>query len=160
MSEREWLLEFADQQALLEAARAAGGRVVDAYAPYPIEELQELVAGPVSRTSWLIFAAGLLGASAGFALCTWSSLVAYPFRVGGTPYFAWPAFLPITFECGVLLAALTAFVSVFAQAGLPRYSHPLFDQPAFRTASYRGYFLVVRGTQDSAAALGGVLHAE
>lgn len=163
MSKRTWLLQFADQQLLLEAvdrARATGMTVIDAYAPYPIEGLQERVSGPVTRTSWLIFLAGLGGAAGGFGLCTWSAVWAYPFLIGGTPLFSWPAFLPITFECGVLLAALTAFVSVFAQAGLPRYHHPLFDYEAFRAASYAGFFLEVEGDYEAARQLGGELHAE
>lgn len=163
MSKRSWLYEFADQQSLLEAvdqARAHGLTVIDAYAPYPIEGLQERVSGPVTRTSWLVFGAGLSGAAGGFALCSWSAVWAYPFLVGGTPLFAWPAFLPITFECGVLLAAVTAFWSVFAQAGLPRYHHPLFDFEAFRRASYAGFFLEVEGDYEAAQQLGGVLHAE
>lgn len=163
MSERDWLLQFEDEQGLLEAVDRAedqGLRIVDAYAPYPIEHLQERVSGPVTRTSWLIFLAGLMGALAGFALCTWSSVWAYPFQVGGTPLFSWPAYLPITFECGVLAAALTAFFSVFVQSGLPRYHHPLFDFEAFRTASHAGYFLQVQGDYEAARQLGGVLHAE
>ncbi|MBX3169531.1 MAG: DUF3341 domain-containing protein [Candidatus Eremiobacteraeota bacterium] len=163
MSERSWLLQFPDQELLLEAvdrARETGLKVLDAYAPYPIEGLQQRVGGPVTRTSWLIFLAGLSGAALGFALCSWSAVWAYPFQIGGTPLFSWPAFLPITFECGVLLAALTAFVSVFAQAGLPRYHHPLFDFEAFRAASYNGFFLQVRGDYEAARQLGGVFHAE
>jgi hypothetical protein len=163
MSERDWLLEFEDQVQLLEAVRKAHTlrlKVIDAYAPYPIEELQQVVGGPVTRTSWLIFWAGVLGAAGGFGLCTWTSVWAYPFLVGGTPLFAWPAFLPVTFECGVLLAALTAFVSVFAQARLPCYHHPLFDFEAFRKASYAGFFLQVHGDYEAARLLGGVLHAE
>jgi len=163
MSERHWLIQFDDQQQLVEAAAQAGRqqlRVIDAFAPYPIEALQELVAGPVTRTSWLIFLGGLLGATAAFTLCTWSAVLAYPFRVGGTPYFSWPAFLPITFECGVLLAALTGFFSLWLQSGLPRYHHPLFDHLAFREASYKGYLLLLECEHEQARALGGVLHAE
>lgn len=163
MSERDWLLQFPDPPALLEAVRQAQElklTVVDAYAPYPIPELQELVSGPVTRTSWMIFLAGLLGATGAFVLCTWSSVWAYPFHVGGTPLFSWPAYLPILFECGVLAAALTAFTSVFVQAGLPRYHHPLFDFEAFRTASHSGYFLQVCGDYELVRQLGGTLHAE
>ena len=163
MSERTWLLEFPDPLQLLAAVRQAqteGLEIIDAYAPFPIEELQQRVGGPVTRTSWLIFGAGLAGASLALALCSWSGVWAYPFLVGGTPLFAWPAYLPILFECAVLLAALTAFTSVFAQAGLPRYHHPVFDCESFRRASYAGFFLEVRAPYEAARGLGGVLHAE
>ncbi|MFN8608928.1 MAG: DUF3341 domain-containing protein [Vulcanimicrobiota bacterium] len=161
MAERCWLLEFENHEALLQAVRQAAPEwVVDAYAPYPVPELQNLVAGPVTRTSWLIFLGGLLGASSGFALCSWSSVRAYPFQVGGTPLFSWPAYLPVTFECGVLAASLTAFLSVFIQAGLPRYHHPVFDYADFRRASSTGYFLLLRGSYEQAQSLGGRLHAE
>ena len=45
---------------------------------------------------------GLTGAALGFALQTWVHTSAYPLVISGKPYFSWPAFIPITFELGVL----------------------------------------------------------
>ena len=45
--------------------------------------------------------------------------VAYPLVISGKPFFAWPAFVPITFELGVLGGALGAVFGMFALNRLP-----------------------------------------
>jgi hypothetical protein len=48
----------------------------------------------------------------------WSSAAYFfPLNVAGRPYFSWEAFVPITFECMILLAAFTA---VLGMLGLER----------------------------------------
>ena len=58
-----------------------------------------------------------------------------------------PAFIPITFESGVLFASFASFFGVFAACGLPRLHHPLFEVEGFERASHDRYFLAV-GTED------------
>jgi hypothetical protein len=63
--------------------------------------------------------------------------------VGSRPAFAIPAFIPITFESGVLFASFAAFFGIFYVIGLPRLHHPLFDVEGFERASSDRYFLAV-----------------
>lgn len=128
------ILEFETVPELLEAARRH--RVIDAYTPFPVKELDELVPARPDRVTRATFLAGLTGAVTGFGLQTFSAVWHYPFRVGGTPSFAWPAFLAVTFELGVLFAAFAAFFSALLGCGLPRLYHPIFEHPGFSTERF------------------------
>ena len=103
------MAEFSDLEELVHATRTAheaGYRQMDAYTPFPIEELGERSpATTAACPSWCCWAASS-AASRGFALCYWTSVIDYPINVGGRPLNSWPSFIPITFECTVLGAAL------------------------------------------------------
>jgi hypothetical protein len=141
------MAEFHDPDAVVEAARAAraeGYRAMDAYTPYPVEELDEpLNYHTRGRLSRIVFVGGLLGAVGGFALQWWASVIYYPLNVGGRPFNSWPAFIPITFETTVLLAALSAVLGMLALNGLPRPYHPVFNVPQFALASRDRFFLCI-----------------
>ncbi|GIW00437.1 DUF3341 domain-containing protein [Roseiflexus sp.] len=140
------IAEFDDAEALLAAAektRDAGYKQFEAYTPMPIHGLDEAVGYRGTRLPWVIFGAGLLGASGMFALQTWINLVEYPLNIGGRPLFSWPAFIPATFEGMVLLSAFAAVFGMIAACGLPRPYHPVFNAPNFERASVDRFFLCI-----------------
>ncbi len=105
------MAEFQDPSDVVAAARAVhaeGYRRVDAYSPFPIEELNEALGFHRSWLPPLVLLGGIAGAAGGFALQYWASVIEYPMNIGGKPYLSWPAFIPPTFETTILLAALTA----------------------------------------------------
>jgi Alternative complex III, ActD subunit len=141
------MAEFASPEALLVAAqraRAAGYRDVEAYTPYPIEEIGEALGHHRSRLPLIVLIGGLLGAVGGFALQYWTAVIAYPLNIGGRPLNSWPAFIVPTFECTILAAALAAVLGMFILNGLPMPYHPVFNVPRFALASRDRYFLVVK----------------
>ncbi|HEY7374837.1 MAG TPA: DUF3341 domain-containing protein [Polyangia bacterium] len=143
---RGLVAEFPDAERLCAAVRAlrdAGYVDVDAFAPRPIEELDDLLALPRPRLNWIAFAIGMSAAALGFAVQWFCNAWSYPLNSGGRPPFAIPAFIPITFESGVLLASFSSFFGVFAACGLPRLHHPLFDVDGFERASHDRYFVAV-----------------
>lgn len=140
------LAMFTTPQQLLEAvrrAKAAGWTRMDAYTPYPVEAVFEELGHHRSKVPLLVLAGALLGAAGGFSLAYWSSVVEYPINVGGRPFFSWPAWIPVTFECAVLLGGLTAAVGMVLLNGLPQPYHPVFNVPSFAAASRDRYFLCI-----------------
>jgi hypothetical protein len=140
------LAEFHDPSTLVAAsrrARDAGYRQMDAYSPFPIEELHEALGLAHTKLPYLVFGGGLLGACAGYFLAYWVSSIAYPLNVGGRPLHSMPAFVPVTFEMTILLAAITAVFGMLALNGLPTLYHPLFNAPRFALASRDRFFLCI-----------------
>jgi len=143
------MAEFVQPEPLLEAARRAraeGYRSMDAYAPMPVEGLAEAIGFQTDWVQRLVFIAGVLGATGGFTLCWWMTVVAYPHNVAGRPLNSWPAYVPITFECMVLLACLTAVTGMLALNGLPQPYHPVFNVPEFARASRDRFFLCIEAS--------------
>lgn len=129
--------------AAVKAVRSEGYTQLDAYTPYPIEALHHALGHHHSPLPRMVLAGGITGALGGFLLQTWTSTMALPLNVGGKPYFSWPAFIPVTFECTILLASLTAVMGMLALSGLPRPHHPVFNVERFAMASRDRYFLCI-----------------
>jgi hypothetical protein len=145
------IAEFADPEALIHAAhqaRAAGYSKMDAYSPFPIEEVIEEVAPGDTGVPRLVLIFGLLGASSGFILQYIGNIIDYPLIIGSRPMSIanWPAMIPITFESGILLAAFAAVFGMIALNGLPMIYHPVFNTPRFDRASQDAFFLCIEST--------------
>jgi hypothetical protein len=140
------LAEFDDPHTLVEAVektRAAGYRNIDAYTPIPVHGLVEALGDVPTKLPWLTFIGGVLGAITGVVLQYYVSVIDYPMNVGGRPVFSWPSYIPVTFECTVLGAALFSVLGMLALNGLPLPYHPVFNVPEFRLASRNRFFLCI-----------------
>jgi hypothetical protein len=143
------MAEFDSPEELVEACKRAydaGFRRMDAYTPMPVSGLAEALGFKKNRVALCALIAGICGAAGGFGLLEWITCVAFPHNVGGRPFNSWPAYIPITFECTVLLAGLTALFSMLAMNGLPQPYHPLFNVERFERASIDKFFLCIESS--------------
>ena len=140
------MAEFEDPTALVAATHESykhGYRCMDAYSPFPIEELHEALGSAHTRLPLIVLIGGIVGCVGGYLLQWWAAAVAYPVNVGGKPFHSWPMFIPITFECTILGAALAAVFGMLALNGLPQPYHPVFNVPRFALASRNRFFLCI-----------------
>jgi hypothetical protein len=84
-----------------------------------------------------------VGGLAGYALCYWTSVIAYPLNIGGKPFHSVPAFIVPTFETTILFAAFAAVLGMLGLNGLPMPYHPVFNAPNFALASRDRFFLCI-----------------
>jgi Alternative complex III, ActD subunit len=143
------MAEFETPGALIaatEKSREAGYRKLDAYAPYPIEELVHALGHHHSKLPLMVLGGGIVGCLAGLGLQVYVNAFAYPLNIGGKPVLSWPAFVPVTFEMTILCASLTAVLGMLALNGLPTPYHPVFNLPRFSAASRDRYFLCIEAT--------------
>ena len=144
-----WIAAFDSGEAALRAAEALRAEAVgrmELYAPYEVEGAAELLGIPRPRAlPRATLVGGLLGAATAYAIQWYTAVVSLPVDVGGRPLHAAPAFVPITFESGVLGGAFGAFLGFFAVAKLPRLWQPVFEVPGIERASRDGFWLAVDG---------------
>jgi hypothetical protein len=143
------MAEFEGPTEVVAAARRVheeGYTKVDAYTPYPIEELAEALGFHHSHLPLLVLLGGITGCIGGYLLQYWSATIAYPMNVGGRPLHSWPAFIVPTFETTILFAAGTAVLGMLALNGLPQPYHPVFNVPQFSRATKDRFFIAVEST--------------
>jgi Protein of unknown function (DUF3341) len=143
------MAEFESAEALLAATRrayAAGYRAMDAYSPFPVDGLAEALGSHRTAVPIIALVGGVLGAATGYAFQFWVHVIALPISAGGRPLQSWPMFIPVTFECGILAAALTCAIGMIALNKLPMPYHPVFNVPNFAMASRNRFFLCIEAT--------------
>lgn len=140
------MAEFDSAAGIVRAAEAvhrAGYRRVDAYTPYPMEEVLDALHLHETHVPKIVLAGGILGLIGGLALQYWTSVVEYPMNIGGRPAAAWPAWVVPAFETTVLFAALAAVFGTLALCGFPQPYHPVFNVPGFALASRDKFFIAI-----------------
>lgn len=144
------LAAFETPEAATKAAerlRDSGFHAFDAYTPYPVEKLNEIVRPGANRfVPSFMFAGAVFGAGWGYWIQYWDEALNYPINVGGRPYNSWPAFVVSTFEFMLLCAVAAGLFAMLVGARLPRLHHPIFEAKAFDRASRDRFVICVRAS--------------
>ena len=98
---------FYDEQVLFPAVKAVrkqGYKIHDVYTPFPIHGLDTAMGLRDTSLHTAGFIYGITGTTVAFSFITWAFTTDWPLNIGGKPFFALPAWIPIMFELTVLFA--------------------------------------------------------
>ena len=143
------MAEFEDPTSLVSATRAAyhnGFRKLDAYTPFPIEELNEALHLHKNKLPLIVLIGGILGGLTGYLMQYYVTVIYFPINIAGRPLHSWPSYIIITFELTILFATISAVLGLLALCGLPMPYHPVFNVPRFSAASRDRFFLCIEAT--------------
>jgi hypothetical protein len=145
------IAEFKDMRAMASAAHAATSqncRLLDAYSPFPVEGVAELLNLQQSRVRPIMFLGGFCVAALAYGGEYYTAVIAYTYNSGGRPFNSWPAFMLVPFAVGILGATIAGFIAFLVETGLPRLHHPLFALERFAQASQDGFLLALARPDD------------
>ena len=143
------MAEFDNPTALVNATRAVrerGYRKLDAYTPFPIEELSDILHLHKNKLPLIVLCGGLLGGLTGYLLQYFVTVIYFPINVGGRPLHSWPSYIIITFELTILFGCISTVLGLLALCRLPMPYHPAFNVPRFSAASRDRFFLCIEAT--------------
>jgi hypothetical protein len=123
---------FNDQDILLKAVkeiRVKKVKIHEVFTPYPVHHLEHALGYSRSKMPVAAFCFGITGTTLAILLQTLMMGVDWPMIIGGKPYISIPAFVPVTFELTVLLAAYGMGFTFFFVRGLGPTKVPrVFDR--------------------------------
>jgi len=144
------LAEFAHAHRLREAAETAsrrGYKLIDAFTPFPVEGVADMLDTRSSKVRVFMFAGGILIAAMALGGEYYTAVVNYPYNAGGRPLNSWPAFMLVPFATGILGATIAGFIRFLFETSLPRLHFPLFAIEGTERASQDRFFLAVEAPE-------------
>ncbi|MCG8412521.1 MAG: DUF3341 domain-containing protein [Bacteroidales bacterium] len=131
---REVLGYYTKETDLLEGVKTLVNEkitVKDVFSPYPVHGLDKAMKLKRSRLPRVAFIFGALGALLGFLFQAWVFTKSYPINIGGKPFMAIPSFIPVTFECTILFAAIAIVLAYLLKSHLGAGAdNKIYDQRA------------------------------
>lgn len=103
----------------------------DVFTPFPVHGLENVLGYRRSHLPKVAFIGGVIGAASGLGFQAWIFTQDWPINYGGKPFFSLPSFIPVTFECTILFAALAMVFAFFFRSNLGLgASNQIFDERA------------------------------
>ena len=117
--------------------------VVRVISPYTIEELADIDGDDQLSLSKAALLGAVVGGGSGYFLEWYLSVIDFPLDVGGRAIHSTLAFLPVTFECTILGAALSLVGALFVQLQLPQPHHPIFESHRYSLKDADRFFVTI-----------------
>jgi hypothetical protein len=122
---------YNDEEDLISAVRKAKKAhldIWDVFSPFPVHGLDPVLGLSESRLHRAGFWYGFTGTCTAFFFMTWAFVKDWPIIFGNKPYWAVPAWIPVTFELTVLFAAVGMTVTFYTICGMgPGVKNPTLD---------------------------------
>ncbi len=110
MAIKKFAVACYDDEAVLFPAvhkvRHSGYKLHDVYTPFPVHGLDVALGHKESDLHIAGFCYGITGTATALGFMSWIFTKDWSINYGGKPFFALPAFIPITFELTVMFAAV------------------------------------------------------
>jgi mono/diheme cytochrome c family protein len=119
----------------------------DVNSPYPVHGMDNAMKLKPSRLGYITLVFGLTGAAIALISMYLTMAKDYPMIIGGKPFFALPAFIPVTFELTVLFATLSTVIGMIAFFfKFPSNAHPLHDTEYMKAVSHDKFGLCIESS--------------
>ena len=110
MATKKFVVGCFDDEAVLFPAvkmvRKSGYKIHDVYTPMPIHGLDAAMGLRDTSLHTAGFIYGITGTATALGFISWVFTTDWPMNIGGKPFFALPAWIPIMFELTVLFASV------------------------------------------------------
>ena len=118
---------YEDEDVLMDAikeVRGSGVKIDEVYSPFPVHGIEDALG---YKRSWLSVAAfmfGITGTTLALTMQIGMMGADWPMIIGGKDFVPLPAFIPVTFEMTVLLAAFGMVFTFFGISNLKPWGKP------------------------------------
>ena len=136
--------EFDAPERVLAAAerlRALGYTRLQAYTPFHMPELEEVLRVRRSKLPIGVFLGAVTGTVTAYVIIWFCNAYDYPLNVGGRPLNSFVADIPIMFETTVLFAGISAFVLALVLNRLPRLHDELSELEGIERTTLDRYWI-------------------
>ena len=116
----------------------------DVNTPYPLHGMDNAMKLNPSKIGFITLFFGLSGTAIALMLVYFTNSIDYPLVIGGKPFFALPAYIPVTFELTVLLATVSTVIAMLTFFfKFPLNNHVLHDTPYMTEVSRDRFGIVI-----------------
>lgn len=122
---------FNDDDVLKKAVgtvKGSGVNIYECFTPFPIHGLEHELGYKPTRLPIVAFLFAMTGMTLAITLQVSMNVIDWPMIIGGKPFFAYPDFVPVTFELSILLTAFGMVGTFLVRSDLKPYKKPMiFD---------------------------------
>jgi len=127
-SGKKYILGIYDDEDVLKdgvkKVRDAGVQIDEVYSPFPVHGLEDVLGYKRTRLPIAAFLFGLTGTSLALIMQIGMMTYDWPMIIGGKDFLPMPAFIPVTFEMTVLIAAFGMVFTFLVISDLKPWASP------------------------------------
>jgi mono/diheme cytochrome c family protein len=143
---------FDTPNSIINAAKTVaneGYKNYDVHTPYPVHGMDNAMKLKPSKIGYITISIGLTFLSLMAWFIYWVTSIDYPQVIGGKPFYAVPAFIPVFFETTILTGAVGSVIAmIIFFFKFPNNSHPLHDTDYMKAVSSDQYGVTIESIDE------------